>query len=72
MITLDLSPEIESRIARIAENWGRDPSAILAEAVEHVLEDAEDIAAAEQSYREYLDDPSSAVPFSVIRAELGL
>jgi len=25
MITLDLSPEIESRIARIAENWGRDP-----------------------------------------------
>jgi len=47
-------------------------AAILAEAVEHVLEDAEDIAAAEQSYREYLDDPSSAVPFSVIRAELGL
>jgi hypothetical protein len=36
------------------------------------LEDAENIAAAERLYREYLADPSNAIPFSVIRAELGL
>ena len=43
MIALDLSPETERRLAAIAKGFGREPSAILAEAVERVLEDAEDI-----------------------------
>lgn len=71
MITLDLSHAIENRLERIAKVSGRDPSTILAEAVERVLEDAKYIAAVEQPYRGYLADPSSAIPFSVIRAELG-
>ena len=62
MITLDLSPETEARIERIAKGFKRDVASILAEAVEE----------AETAYAEYLANPSGVVPFSVIRAELGL
>jgi RHH-type rel operon transcriptional repressor/antitoxin RelB len=64
MIAIELPPEVEKELDRRAREKGQTTSDYAREALIERLADAQDV--------EYLADPSSAVPFSVIKAELGL
>lgn len=72
MLCIDLTPELETILDRRAKEKGQAPAEYARLAIIQQLEDAEDIEDAEAAYAKYLADPSTAVPFSVIKAELGL
>ena len=72
MIAIELPPEVEKELDRRARDKGQTTADYARETLIERLEDAEDVEEAEKAYAEYLADPSSAVPFSVIKAELGL
>jgi predicted DNA-binding protein len=66
---VNLTAGLLDRIDRLAESTGRSRSAVIREALEHLLEDAEDIAVSEARLRDADDE---LVPWEEVKAEAGL
>ena len=68
-VNVHLTAGLLVRIDRLAERTGRSRSALIRQAVERLLEDAEDLAVSEAR----LQDPDDAVvPWEQVKAEAGL
>jgi predicted DNA-binding protein len=68
-VNVNLTVGLLDRIDRLADSAGLSRSALIRQAVERMLEDAEDIAVSEARLRD-ADDP--LVPWSRVKAEAGL
>jgi predicted DNA-binding protein len=70
MLAIDLEPELEKHFAELAKRSGRSVDYFARRAIERMIEDLEDIAAAEEALRDY--DPSKNISLEELRRELGL
>ena len=70
MLSINLEPELERHLADLARRNGRPVDFLLQKAVERLIEDLEDIAAAEEALKDY--DPSQNISLEELRRELGL
>ena len=70
MLAIDLKPEFERMLADHAQRNGVSVDQLVHDAIERMIEDIEDIAAAEEALRDY--DPSQNVSLEELRRELGL
>jgi predicted DNA-binding protein len=70
MYQIDLAPELEKQLAEWAERNGQSVDSLVGEAIERLLEDLQDIAAADAAMREY--DPSKNVSLAELKRSLGL
>jgi predicted DNA-binding protein len=68
-VNVDLTVGLLERIDRLAESAGVTRSALIGQAIEDLLEDAEDIAVSEARLADE-DDP--LVPWERVKAEAGL
>jgi predicted DNA-binding protein len=70
MYQIDLAPELEKQLAEWAERNGQTIDSLVGEAIERLLEDLQDIAAADAAMRDY--DPSKNVSLAELKRSLGL
>ena len=70
MRAVNITPIIERKALELAERNGVTLDALLEEALVRLLEDEEDVAAAEEALRDY--DPSTNVPLAEVKRRLGL
>ena len=70
MLAINLEPELEKLAREAAERNGHSLDAFVSEAIQRMIEDVEDIAAAEEILRDY--DPSTNVSLEEVRRRLGL
>ena len=70
MIAISLKPELEKLVIDFAERKGYSLDSFVSEALERLIEDFEDIAAAEEVLRDY--DPSKNVSLDEVKRRLGL
>lgn len=70
MLAINLEPELERQIAELAERSGRSVDALVREAVTRLIEDFEDLAAAEAALRDY--DPAANLTLDEMKRRLGL
>ena len=70
MRAVNITPIIERKALELAERNGVTLDALLEEALVRLLEDEEDIAAAEVALRDY--DPTTNVSLAEVKRRLGL
>ena len=70
MLAIRLDKDLEERLTDAARRAGRTKTAFARKAIEHYIEDIEDIAAAEEALRQH--DPARTISIAQLRAELGL
>lgn len=70
MLAIKLEPELEKHVIELAERSGYTLDSFVREAIERLIEDLEDIAAAEEVLRDY--DPSKNVSLEEVKRRLGL
>ena len=70
MRAVNITPIIERKALELAERNGVTLDALLEEALVRLLEDEEDVAAAEEALRDY--DPSTNVSLAEVKRRLGL
>jgi predicted DNA-binding protein len=70
MLSINLEPKLEKHFTELARRNGRSVDYFAHKAIERMIEDLEDIAAAEEVLRDY--DPSQNVSLEELRRELGL
>ena len=68
MISIDLDPEIEQRLKKVASRTGKTEAELAQELVKYGIEDLEDISIAE----ERLANPGQTFTLEEVRKELGL
>ena len=70
MLMIELDPETERQVAEVAQRNGISVDALVREAIEQVLEDIEDLDAAERAMRDY--EPRTNVGLDEVKRRLGL
>lgn len=70
MTDMNITPIIERKALELAAKQGVTLDALIEEALVRLLEDEQDIAAAEEALRDY--DPSKNISMEQMRRELGL
>ena len=70
MRAVNITPVIERKALELAERNGVTLDALLEEALVRLLEDEEDVAAAEEALRDY--DPTKNVSLAEVKRRLGL
>lgn len=70
MLAINLEPEVEKHLADLARQNGHSVDYFVRRAIERMIEDLEDISAAEEVLRDY--DPARNVTLDELRRELGL
>lgn len=70
MTAMNIAPVIERKALALAAKQGVSLDTLIEEALVRLLEDEQDIAAAEEALRDY--DPSKNISHEQMRRELGL
>jgi RHH-type transcriptional regulator, rel operon repressor / antitoxin RelB len=70
--SIQLTPELESRLDRLAEKTGRPKGFYLQEALENAIEDLEDYYSAEEVLRRVRSGQEETYSSAEVRRELGL
>ena len=70
MTVMNITPIIERKALALAAKQGMSLDALIEEALVRLLEDEQDIAAAEEALKDY--DPSKNVSLEEVRRRLGL
>ena len=66
MLALELPPELEARLEELAARTARTKADIVREAVIEHLGDIEDLAIAEERWRDHLDGKSESIPLEEV------
>lgn len=72
MLAIRLPPDIETRLAKLAETTGRTKTYYATQAIIEKLEDMEDYYLAEQAYAEYRAGNDPARPIGDVARSYGL
>ncbi len=67
MLSIDLDPDIEQRLVRLAKRTGKTEAELARDLVKYGMEDLEDISIAE----ERLANPGTRLTIEQVRKELG-
>ncbi len=70
MLAIRLDPELEKRLADLAEKTGRTKTFYARAAIQEYIEDLEDYFLAEERMKDF--KPGDGIPLSQVKAELGL
>jgi predicted DNA-binding protein len=70
MLAINLEPELERQVAELAKRNGQSVDAFVHDALERLIEDFEDLVAAEAALRDY--DPKTNVRMAEVKRRLGL
>ncbi len=70
MLAINLEPDLARHVAELAQKSGLSVEALVHDAIERMIEDALDYAAAEAALEDY--DPSTNISMEQMRRELGL
>ena len=66
MLALRLKPELENRLANLAEKTGRTKTFYAIKAIEQQLDDMEDYYLAEQSYNDWIAEGKTTYSFDEV------
>ena len=66
MLALRLKPELENRLANLAEKTGRTKTFYAIKAIEQQLDDMEDYYLAEQSYNDWIAEGKKTYSFDEV------
>ncbi len=70
MLAINLEPELAKHLAQLAARNGRSVDELAQKAIERLVEDLEDIAAAEEVMRYH--DPAKNITLDELRRDIGL
>jgi len=70
MLEIDLKPDLAKQLAEWATRKGQTVDALVADAISQLLDDLDDIAAADEAMRDY--DPAKNVSMEEVKRRLGL
>ena len=66
MLALELPPELQARLDALAAQTGRLPADLVIDAIKDQLDDIEDLAIAEERWRDHLDGKSESIPLEEV------
>ena len=66
MLALDLHTELETRLGRLAEQTGREPTDLGLEALAEQLDGLEELAVVERRWRDHIEGRSESVPLEEV------
>jgi RHH-type transcriptional regulator, rel operon repressor / antitoxin RelB len=72
MLAIRLPPEIEQRLADMAQKSGRTKTFYAKEAILRHLEDLEDAYEAEKAAKEFYESGEKSVPLAEVKKRLGM
>ena len=70
MLALNLEPELERQMSELAKRTGQSVDALIQEALERMIEDADDVALLETALRD--PDAGKTISHDQLKRELGL
>ena len=66
MLALELPPELQARLDALAAQTGRLPADLVIDAIKDQLDDIEDLAIAEERWRDHLASKSESIPLEEV------